>query len=116
MAAQTIPILDDEPFFDQTTNLDGSDYLIKIRYNQRAERFYLSLFTAEGVEIAKGAKLVCNWPLFQYCVDPLKPAGALIVVPANADDDDPPKLGELGPGKRCELVYVTAADAAGLVP
>jgi hypothetical protein len=110
MSVQTIPILDGEPFFDQVTRLDGVDYQIKIRYNQRAERFYLSLYSADGTEIAKGAKLVCNWRLFTASVSPLLPPGMLMVVPAMKDDDSPPKLGELGPGKRCELVYIPQAD------
>lgn len=115
MATVTIPVLDQTPFIDQVTNLDGVDYALSFRFNQREWRFYLSIGLPDGTELAKGAALVCNWPLFVNVVDPRMPPGLLMVVPQGTDSS-PPGLGELGQGKRCELVYMDAADraAAGL--
>jgi hypothetical protein len=108
MATLTIPILDGEPFVDQTSNLDGTDYLLQFRFNQREQRYYLSIYLADGTPLAKGAVLVCMWPLFKHVTDRRMPPGTLFVAPQGSDTS-PPKLGELGPGKRCELIYVEKA-------
>lgn len=106
----TIPILENSPFIDQVTNLDGTDYELRLRYNQREERWFLSIGLPDGTEIAKGAALVVGWRLFPNVVHELMPPGVLFVTSADGTDL-PPKFAELGPGKRCELVYL---DAAGL--
>ena len=109
MAAYTIPLPDQTPFFDQVTNLDGTDYLLSFRYNQREARFYLTIGAPDGTIYASGAALVCNWGLFRNVQDSRMPPGVLIVLPMGPDDTAP-ALGELGPGKRCELWYLDAAS------
>lgn len=100
-----------EPFFDITTELDGTSYLLSIRYNSREERYMLSISTPDGEEIAKGAALVCDWKLFSNVADDRLPPGMLMVT-ASGPDNSPPKLGELGFGLRCELVYIEAVELA----
>lgn len=105
----SIPVLS-EPHVDLSVNLDGTDYDLSLRYNQREQRYYLSIYTSEGEEIAKGAPLVCRWPLFRnQTAETRLPPGKLIVL-ANGADETPPAIGEIGPGKRCELFYLTAAE------
>lgn len=107
----SIPLLD-LPHVDMTVNLDGVDYGLSFRYNQRAETYYLSIYTADGEELAKGQALVCRWPLFRnFTAETRLPTGTLVVI-ANGKDETPPKIGELGPGKRCELIYFTAEESA----
>ena len=101
----------DLPHWDQITQLDGTDYRLSFRYNQREKRYSLSLFTPDDEPIAEGAKLVVGWPLFLYSVNPLLPPGQLIVVNSSLDTTDP-DMGELGIGKRCELMYFTAEEVA----
>lgn len=109
----SIPMLD-EPHVDMTVNLDGTDYVLSFRYNQRAQTYALSIYTPEGEELAKGATLVCRWPLFRNrTAEKRLPPGVLVVLP-NGNDGTPPKIGELGPGKRCELIYLTAEEKAAL--
>lgn len=99
------------PYWSQTVTLDGVDYLITCAYNFRKDRYYLSISDAAGNKLASGKALVCNWPLFSSCrIEGLFP-GVLAAVPQSANDSDP-KLGEIGDGKRVELVYYDAASIA----
>lgn len=111
--AISIPLLD-LPHVDMTVNLDGTDYGLSFRYNQREETYRLSIYTGDGAELAKGQALVCRWPLFRnFTAETRLPPGVLVVL-ANGADESPPKIGELGPGKRCELFYFTAAEVEEL--
>jgi hypothetical protein len=111
MATLTLFVPEDTPHFDQVTNLDGVEYLLQFRYNQREERFSVSIGSPDGTIYHRSAVIICNWPLFQDNPDPRLPPGMLMVIPSG-NDDSPPTLGELGPGKRCELMYLEAADLA----
>lgn len=108
----TIPILEDTPFIDQVTNLDGVDYLLQIRYNQRQQRFSISIGSPDGTLYRAGKAIVCNNPLFPQAEDLRFPPGLLIAMSSDIDTS-PPKIGELGPGKRVELYYMPAAELAG---
>jgi len=102
-----------EPFFDQTVTLDGTNYVLAFAYNQREERYYVSIGTPAGVWLATGCACVCDVPLFANARPSAgMPPGALVVI-STTSDDSPPKLGELGVGLRCSLWYYTAADLAG---
>lgn len=109
----SIPILTDVPHSDQTTTLDGTDYVLQIRYNQRGEYYTLAIGLPDGTQLRAGAKLVCSWPLFRDVADDRMPQGVLMVIASGADRS-PPKLGELGPGLRCQLIYLEAAEAQAL--
>jgi hypothetical protein len=101
----------DEVDVTQSTTLDGVVYRMRFAYNQRCDCWYLDLATLEGVPIAAGRKLLCNWPLLDGCADPACPAG-MLVVRSNTTDLSPPGLADLEDGGRCYLVYVTAAELA----
>lgn len=108
MATQTIPTTPGDPFYSQTTRLDGRDYVLHFAWNQREERWYLSIHDEEDAPIVQGLKLIANWPLLRYYhSDSRVPPGEIIVVDATGDGS-PPLLDELGPGKRCELTYTPA--------
>jgi hypothetical protein len=104
MSLKSIPTSDD-PFYRQVTALEGTDYVLTFNYNQRENVYYLTVSTADDVDIVRGIKLVCKWHLFAGHIDTRLPPGILMVLPRTTDDS-PPGLGELGAGKRCELVYL----------
>lgn len=108
----TIPVIPDAPHQDLTTNLDGKDFVLSLRFNQREGVFYVGIGLVGQASIAN-AKLVCNWPLFRNVQAEDLPPGALVCVPSGGTDD-PPGLGELGPGKRCELIYLSRAEIDAL--
>ncbi len=110
----SIPLaVDGAPFVDQVVNLDGTEYLFAFRFNQREGRYYLTLGDPNGTAYASGEALVCNLALFSLASDSRMPPGLLVILP-QGPDDSPPGLGEIGPGKRCELIYFSRNEFAAL--
>lgn len=101
-----------EPFQSSTVNLDGVDYELRVRYSQREDRYYLSLYTIDQVPIVAGVKIVLEFPLLRG--DPQNaPPGQLIALSNEDADDTSPGLGELGTkdsGARVQLIYITQAE------
>jgi hypothetical protein len=111
MSTLTIPTSKIEAFYSQRTRLDGREYLLRFAWNQREERWHLSIFDEAEQPIVQGLKLVANWPLLRfYRADPRCPPGELWVMDLSGDGS-PPGFDELGEGLRCELTYVPAEDA-----
>jgi hypothetical protein len=99
----------DAPFYTQKTLLDGRDFILSFQYNQREDRIYLSIYDDESVLLIGGLKVLANYPLlFRHHYNTALPPGELIAI-ATTGDGSPPGLGELGEGKRCQLVYFDAA-------
>jgi len=77
----TIPI--DAAFsqsFVQETALDGVSYRLLLRWNERSEYWFLSLYDLEDVPIITSRKLVSGADLLRYCVDSdRRPQGVLSV-------------------------------------
>lgn len=102
------------PYYSQRTRLDGRDYVLEFAYNEREERWYLSIFDEAKTPLARGIKLIANWSLLHpYRFDPRMPPGELTASDTTGDGS-PPTLLELGEGKRCELVYWTRAELEAL--
>ena len=100
----------EDPYYSQRTQLDGRDYVLTYAYNEREERWYLSIADEDEVPIATGIKLVANWSLLHpYRYDARTPPGQITCSDISGDGT-PPKLAELGAGKRCELLYWTRAE------
>lgn len=109
MATILIPTSPGVPYFKQKTRLDGRDYLLYFAYNERAERYSLSIHDESDEPLLEGLWLVALWPLLRhYRSDPRLPPGELWVSDLTGDGA-PPTLDELGEGKRCELNYFEAA-------
>lgn len=105
-----------DPYYDQTVTLDGRPYLLTFRYNQREDRWYMDVADvdsnadiANGIKIVVGVDLLAKWRYLANC-----PAGVLVCNNNSQTDDSAPGLSELGPGLRCELMYITLADAQTL--
>lgn len=99
-----------DPYSRQRSRLDGRDYVLDFSYNEREERFYLSVLDESEIPIIEGLKLICNWSLlYPYRSDPRCPLGEFTVVDLTGSGE-PPTLFELGSDKRCQLVYWTRAE------
>jgi hypothetical protein len=114
MALLTVPT-STEPFYDQISELDGINYLLGFRYNQREDRWYLSISEESGTPIITGIKLVCNWPLTGGFHDARLPPGVLTVLSAIDANQAPPGFDEIGPSRRCELHYLPATEATAAI-
>lgn len=101
-----VPTSPDEPFYEQQSTIDGVDYTLTFRYNQREECYYLTIGDVSGNDLVKGVKLVCGWSLFLGHQHPDLPTGRFMVLSHVNGDNESPKLGELGDGRRCMLYYL----------
>ncbi len=97
------------PFWTQITTLDGTDYLLRFRYNEREACYYLQIQLPDLTVLAQGIKLVSNFRLLQSYPDPRIPRGELYCM-ATGNDDSPAAFGELGIGRRVELTYQSQAE------
>lgn len=105
-----IPTFTDEAFFVQVTTIDGVDYTLTFRYNQREDCYYLTIGDVDGTDILSGIKLVCCWDLLLGHREHNLPTGTLMVLSSDPVDFEPPRFGELGEGVRCRLVYSPQSD------
>lgn len=110
MAILLIPTTPGEPYYRQKTKLEGRDFVFAFSYNQRIERWYLSIYDEEETPLLLGLKLVANWPLLRhYHWDIRLPPGELMAQTLDGSTA-PPALNELGAGLRVELVYLESTD------
>lgn len=64
MAWRTVSVRPGVPSQRQRVQLEGVEYTLDLRWNQREERWYLDLFAASGAPIATGLALSLFEPVF----------------------------------------------------
>lgn len=104
--------------YEQTTTLDGRDYRVQVTYNQRADRWYLSLSDQDGAPIAMGLKIVAEVSLLRRISDARRPPGYLMCRDLQANEPDfvgGEKSSARDPGRvdlglRHQIVYFTLAE------
>ncbi len=84
------------PDREQTFALDGTNYVIRTRYNERAGAWFFDLSLEDGTALITGKKIVVTWPLagVREYGDRLIP-GWLFATDTSAADLDP-TLEDLG--------------------
>lgn len=89
--------------------LDGSDFLLEFRYNQREDRWYFDVSLTDGTVLVRGVKVVCGVPLLRRYADSRLPKGTLVALP-NTPGNTAPGLKELGEDKRVTLYYFELSE------
>lgn len=105
-----IPTSQGVPDYTMRCRLDGLDYNLRFLWNERMERWGLSIFRDDQVLLVGGLFLVCNWRLlrfYQYNLD--VPPGELIAVDLSGDQA-PPGLYDMGQDFRVQLTYYPVTD------
>lgn len=88
MALLKIPTRSDLPAFSQKIELDGTVFTLKMRYNERYERWILDILTQEETPIRVGIVMLTNIPLlFQYS-EALLPPGEFICLHKDGISDN----------------------------
>ena len=106
--AVTIPTFPSIPLYTMRTTIEGVEYRLLFDYVGREDRWYLSIADQDEVPLARGIKLVVNWPLLRRRhADPRLPPGELVVVDTT-EHGGSPGLDELG--ESFELVYYSAEE------
>lgn len=111
MTIQRIPIPRSAASFTMRVMLERREYVLAMRWNARAGRWFMSIADSSGVLIAT-RPLTTNRPLLSGVVDARRPPGELVVLDT-ARLDTPIGLGELG--TRAVLDYLEAADVAAMI-
>jgi hypothetical protein len=75
--------------FSQTVSLDGIDYQLQYKYNDRESFWYFNLLDTEDNPIKTGIKIVSNWPFLRNVVNTTRPGGELIGVDTRQPPLDP---------------------------
>lgn len=100
------------PHHSLQVELEGVTYTLDIRWNERDEAWYIALQDAEEQVLVAPRKVVLDFPLFgRFFTNPLVPRGQFMAVDTSNTGVEP-GLADLG--SRVQLIYVTAAEIAGL--
>lgn len=107
----TVPTLPDEPFYEQTSTFEGVNYGLVFRYNQREDRWYMTIQNETGTDLVRGIKLVTGGVFLtaRYRTLGLPPGEFMVGAPLG--QPTAPGFGELGEDRRCQLLYITSDDA-----
>lgn len=97
--------------FDQLTQLEGRQYLLRFTWSARESSWYLRIYDQDQNPIALGIRLVVGWPLLRRFRDPRLPPGILFVGDTSETDQEISQPAELLPNGRCPLMYATSDDA-----
>ncbi len=92
---------------DFTIELAGDVFRMVIRYNDRDQRYYLTVHDEDDAIIAASVKVVLGIPLLARVVDQRRPKGDIIAVDVGARAE--PTLGTLGRG--VDLVFVSFIES-----
>ena len=76
--AEEIPLSSD-PFYDQRAVLDGREFLLKFQYNERIDRWDLSISSETDIILRSSIRLVLDFPLIRKRTRDDLPAGQLEV-------------------------------------
>lgn len=106
-----IPTLNDGTSdYTMRVRLDGSVYILRFLYNQRLDRWSLTITDDAEDLLAAGIPIVANWGLIRfYKYDPRLPPGEFMAIDLSGDGS-PPGLLEMAPGARVRFVYFPAAS------
>jgi hypothetical protein len=84
-----------ESFAESTHTLTGEVFTLSYQYNQRADRFFVTITASDGTVIVKGRKLLPGRNLLRGCSSAKRPKGSLVLT-ARAPRTDAPGMGDLG--------------------
>lgn len=98
-----IPNAGQAPVYDYTITLSELEYRVVLVYRERGDRWYLSLYDADGLELLVGKKLSVDVPLLEnYQIAGLPPGELALWDTANSDTE----CGFDDLGVRCLLIYI----------
>ena len=105
-----LPILNRDAF-KYSIALEGTFYVVRLRWQERPAAWYMSLGTADETWLAEGVKLVRSRPLFSRLQDSRRPPGQFYCFEVgNPNPGTAITRASLGRDQR--LYYLTAADVA----
>lgn len=98
------------PFFEQLTQLEGVEYLLRFLWSPREGAWYLDVLDQDGNALALASKLVLGVRLLRRFQDARLPPGFLFVVDFTGTGLDIAAPTDLGVGY--QLMYITSDDSS----
>lgn len=89
MAIKKIPVSFNSPDFNFQIELDLVVFGFRFIWNERTNRFSLSITTEEGVELVSGITVVTNWKLLARFKDSRLPLGQLFTADMTGGSTEP---------------------------
>jgi len=110
MAIDLIPTSTTLPYYEFEVELDGVEFKLEFRYNDRDSSWYMTVLDSQDALLRAGIRVVLNWSLLRLWADVTAPDGALQTV-NEGKVLLPPTLNQLG--AEVLLTYLDAAELAG---
>lgn len=96
-----------QPVYDYNVTLTDVEFRIVLTYRERGDRWYMTIYDADGVALLSSKKLSVNTPLLEdYEIDGL-PAGEFGLWDSSGAEAE---CGFDDLGKRCLLIYFDPDD------
>lgn len=89
MAITNIPLRNDTSSFDFDITLENVPYNFLLVYNQREDRWYMSIRTVSGDQILNGIPVMVVWPMVARFKDERLPPGILFSASLDTPAVDP---------------------------
>lgn len=106
MSTVTIPVFD-TPRQTFQVRLSNILYRLRLQYNDRTDRWSMSIYDGEDNPIIAGMALVINFPLFFGARDPRLPPGQIFVIdPSGRQTLEPDRTAWSESGQDLRLVYI----------
>ncbi len=103
-----IPVFPGEPLYKERVRLEGKDYSFKFDWNNREQRFYMSIRDLEETPLLTGIKIISNWLLLaNHHFNPDLPPGQLIAIDLESGGE-PPTFRDFG--TRVRLFYYASDE------
>lgn len=88
MALREIPLTSLYPAYQQRVDLEAATYVIGLRFNERANLWFLDIMDADGNPIVMGTPLQSNLDLIKRFKDVRLPGGRFTAVDSSGQNQD----------------------------
>lgn len=96
-------------YFDQTTQLEGVEYIFTFIWSSRETAWYINISDQTGIILAPWLRLNISYPLLHRFQNPQLPPGMLVLADMTGMNEDIQVPTDLG--TRVLFFYITSDDA-----
>lgn len=111
MAIDRLPTSTTLPYYEFEVELDGVEFKLEFRFNDRDDAWYMSILDSEDTLLRAGLRVVNSWLLLRLWAEATRPDGEIASV-NQGQVLAPPTLNQLG--AEVVLTYLDAAEVAAL--
>lgn len=107
-----VPVFPGVPLYRERVRLEDRDYIFRLDWNHREQRWYMSMFDQDEVPLLLGVKIIANIALLvRHGFNPGLPPGDLIPMDLESGGESP-TFNDFG--TRVRLFYYTPEELQAL--